>query len=96
MTASLRGLAIEGQAGSPFINIGNIRASLSPTSLYKRALVLSQVAVTSPSISIVRNGPGQYSFTDILMHKQGAKNKINGFISLLYQSHQHNRRFPGF
>jgi len=73
LAASVQGLVIEEPGGGPFISIGQVRISLSLASLYKRALVLSRVAITSPAIRISRTGPGKFSFTDILEHKQGGK-----------------------
>ncbi len=73
LAVSVQGLVIEERGGGPFISIGQLHVSLSLSSLYKRALVLSRVAIASPALSIVRAGPGQYSFTDILERKQGEK-----------------------
>ncbi len=73
LTASVQRLVIEERSGGPFLSIGQIRVSLSLASLYKRALVLSRVAIASPAIRIVRTGPGQFSFTDILERKKDEK-----------------------
>ncbi|MHB9096662.1 MAG: DUF748 domain-containing protein [Syntrophales bacterium] len=65
LTASVRGFAIEERGGGPFLGIGFIRVSVSPASLYRRALVLSRVEIDSPSLSLVRTGEDRFNFTDI-------------------------------
>ena len=41
LTVTVSGLAIEEKGGGPFISIGRLAASLSPASIYRRALILS-------------------------------------------------------
>ncbi|NVN92762.1 MAG: DUF748 domain-containing protein [Desulfuromonadales bacterium] len=73
MTITARGIAMEEQGGGSFFSIGSIRASLSPKSIYKRALILSEVAIESPSFSITRTAPNLYNFTDIQQRIQAQK-----------------------
>lgn len=66
LTVTGRKLNIEGTDGSPFISVGQLRASLSSASIFRRALVLDEVTIDTPSISFSRTAPHQYSFSDIL------------------------------
>lgn len=73
MTISVKGIAMEEQGGGSFFTIGGIRASLSPKSIYKRALILSEVAIGNPSFNITRTAPNLYNFTDIQQRLQARK-----------------------
>jgi hypothetical protein len=73
MTVTAKGFAIEEQGGGPFIGIGSIRASLSPSSIFRRALILSEVAINTPFIGITRKGPNHYNFSDIQQRLQTNK-----------------------
>lgn len=74
LTVTVGGFAVEEKGGGPFISIGRLRASLSPASVYRRALILSQVSIDAPSISFARLSPNNYSFNDII-ERQKAKPK---------------------
>jgi len=74
LTATVSGLVIEEKGGGPFVSIGRLRASLSPASIYRRALILSHVSVDAPSLSFARLAANQYSFNDII-ERQKAKPK---------------------
>jgi hypothetical protein len=74
LTVTVSGLAIEEQGGGPFVSIGRLAASLSPASIYKRALILHRVSVDAPSISFARLAANRYSFNDII-ERQKAKPK---------------------
>lgn len=66
LTLGLKGLAIKEKTGGPFVSIGMARASLSLASVYKRALVIDDVMIETPSASISRIAPNRYNFSDIL------------------------------
>jgi uncharacterized protein involved in outer membrane biogenesis len=66
LTVGLKGFVIEESNGGPFVSIGKLRASLSLASIYKRALVMDEVAVDAPSFSITRIAPNRYNFSDII------------------------------
>lgn len=70
---TIRGLEIEAKEGGPFVSIGSLRTSLSLASLYRRALILSEVTIDAPSLKIVRNAPNLYNFTDIIERVNAAK-----------------------
>jgi uncharacterized protein involved in outer membrane biogenesis len=65
LTASVQGFAVEEKGGGPFLSVGALRLSVSPASLYRRALVLSEVSIASPSLRIVRTGVDRFNFSDI-------------------------------
>ena len=65
LTASVQGFAVEENGGGPFLSVGALRVSVSPASLYRRALVLSEVSIESPSLRIVRAGADRFNFSDI-------------------------------
>ena len=65
LTASVQGFAVEENGGGPFLSVGALRVSVSPASLYRRALVLSEVSIESPSLRIVRAGTDRFNFSDI-------------------------------
>jgi uncharacterized protein involved in outer membrane biogenesis len=73
LTISARGIAMDERGGAPFVRVGLVRASLSPASIYRRALVLSQVQIEKPTISIKRIAPNRYNFSDIQERLQTQK-----------------------
>jgi uncharacterized protein involved in outer membrane biogenesis len=82
LKASVRGLAIVEKGGAPFFSIGELRVAVSPLSLYRRALVLSEVALDSVSLKIVRTSADRFNFTDIaeLQKKKGESPKKTGIF----------------
>lgn len=75
LSASVKGFAIEEQGGGPFFSIAALKVALSPTSIYRRAIVLSEVTVDSPSLKIVRAGANRFNFTDIVERQKKAEEK---------------------
>ncbi|MCE5281160.1 MAG: DUF748 domain-containing protein [Deltaproteobacteria bacterium] len=75
LTASVQGFALEEKGGGPFLSIGVLRVSVSPASIYRRALVLSEVTIESPSVRIVRTGPDRFNFTEILERQKKKEEK---------------------
>jgi uncharacterized protein involved in outer membrane biogenesis len=65
LTASVQGFAVEENGGGPFLSVGALHVSVSPASLYRRALVLSEVSIESPSLRIVRARADRFNFSDI-------------------------------
>lgn len=66
LSATVSGFAIEESGGGPFFSLGSLRVSVSPASLYKRALVLSEVTIEAPSLRIVRADADRFNFSDIV------------------------------
>ncbi len=65
LTATVSGLALAERDGGPFASVAVLRVSVSPRSLYRLALVLSEVSIESPSLRVVRTGPDRFNFSDI-------------------------------
>ncbi len=81
LTASVQGFAVEEKGGGPFLSVGALRVSVSPASLFMRALVLSEVSIESPSLRIVRAEADRFNFSDIaerLNKGKGEKPKSAG------------------
>jgi hypothetical protein len=74
LTVSVKGFAIEAKEGGPFVSIANLRASLGLASIYKGALIISEVSVDTPAVSFARLAANNYSFNDII-ERQNAKPK---------------------
>lgn len=65
LTATVSGFALAERDGGPFASVAVLRVSVSPRSLYRLALVLSEVSIESPSLRVVRTGPDRFNFSDI-------------------------------
>lgn len=66
LTATIKGFAIDEKEGAPLVGFSQVKATLSLASIYKRALILSQVNIDTPTVSFARTGPNLFSFSDIL------------------------------
>ena len=66
LAVTVKGFAIYEKKGAPLVGFSRLRASLSLASVYKRALILSDVAIDAPTVSLARTGPNRFSFSDIL------------------------------
>jgi len=75
LTLTVSKFGIEGINAAPFINIDNLRVSLGIASIYKWAVVIDEVTISSPSLSFARLDENSYSFSDILerLNKQPKK-----------------------
>ena len=74
LTVTVKGFAIEAAAGGPFVSISSLRASLGLASIYKGALIISNISVDTPAIAFARLAANNYSFNDII-ERQKAKPK---------------------
>lgn len=66
LTATVSGFGIEGEKGAPFVNIGNLRVSLGSASIFRRALIIDELTISSPALSFERLDANRYSFNDII------------------------------
>ena len=66
LTITVNGLSMESREGGPFISVARVRCSLGLASVYRRALILSEVSIDSPSISFARLSANNYNFNDII------------------------------
>ncbi len=79
LTISIYGLSIEAREGGSFISLGKLRTSLSLASIYRRALILSEVSIDSPAIKFARVSANNYSFNDIIeLQKSKPKKESKG------------------
>jgi len=66
LTVTVKGFALAEQDGGPFVAVGTVRTSLGMASIYKRALILSQVSLDAPALTFARLAANSYSFNDII------------------------------
>jgi hypothetical protein len=66
LSITVSGFAIQARDGSQFISIGKLRTSLGMASIYRRAMILSEITIDSPAISFARLAANSYSFNDII------------------------------
>jgi flagellar motor protein MotB len=66
LTVTVSGFGIDDKGGSPFVGMEKLRVSLASVSIFKRALVIDEVTIDSPSISFARLATNSYSFSDII------------------------------
>jgi uncharacterized protein involved in outer membrane biogenesis len=84
LTVQVRNLSLEEPGGGVFFSVENVRVSVSPASIYRRALVLSEASIASPSLSIVRDQPDHFNLSDILeRQKKEEKPKKEGIFPLV-------------
>jgi len=74
LTVTVSGFAVEERGGGPFVSVDRLSASLSPASIYRRALILSRVSIDAPAFTFARLAANSYSFNDII-ERQKAKPK---------------------
>ena len=75
LTTTVSGFAIEGTSGAPFVNIGSVRLSLGSASIFKRAVVIDEITIDTPSISVTRLAANSYSFSDIIERQKAQPKK---------------------
>lgn len=69
MTVTIQGFRLfEPDGKTPFVELGQLRASLSLASLYRFAPVLDELSITTPRLHVVRTAANRYNFSDILDH----------------------------
>lgn len=74
LTAAVHGfrLAEKGSA-APFASFSSARVSVSPASLFRQALIVSEVELRSPHLNLVRTAENRYNFSDLLESKKPKK-----------------------
>ncbi|MGD9663410.1 MAG: DUF748 domain-containing protein, partial [Porticoccaceae bacterium] len=69
MTATVEGFRLfEPDGSTPFVELGQLRASLSMASIFRFAAVADEVSLVEPRIRLVRTAANRYNFSDILDH----------------------------
>lgn len=79
LTVSVGGVTIKEKASNDdFVRFDELFVGLDPSSLVRRALVLSRIKLKSPYVHIVHDKKGSYNFSDLLESQepdQDSKNK---------------------
>ncbi|WP_341675780.1 DUF748 domain-containing protein [Niveibacterium sp. SC-1] len=71
LAASVEGVKVEGLKGDPpLLQFDRLLVNLESSSLFRRALVLSQLRLEKPRIHVARTGPNAYTISDILARLQ--------------------------
>jgi len=69
MTATVEGFRLfEPDGTTPFVELGQLRASLSTASIFRFAAVVDELSLGAPRIRLVRTAANRYNFSDILDH----------------------------
>lgn len=69
MTATVEDFRLfEPDGSTPFVELGQLKASLSTASLYRFGIVADKLSITAPRIRLVRTAANRYNFSDILDH----------------------------
>jgi uncharacterized protein involved in outer membrane biogenesis len=66
LTATVRDFAVAEKTGPPLVAFREATASLALASAYKRALIVSELALDAPSVTLVRTAPNRFNFSDIV------------------------------
>ncbi|RII27695.1 MAG: flagellar motor protein MotB [Geobacter sp.] len=63
------------EKGNPatFASFSSVRVSVNPSSLVRRALIISRIEIDSPYVNMVRSDANTYNFTDLVTPKKDAK-----------------------
>jgi hypothetical protein len=74
LSAEVTGFRLSEKGGKTiFVSFSSARAKVSPASITKRALIISRLKVTSPSLHLVRIAPNTYNFSDLIKEKKPEK-----------------------
>jgi hypothetical protein len=82
LSVGINKFIIEEKDSPPLISIEKAEASLGLASIYKRALILSSIEITSPAVSFTRTAPNQYSFSDIFERQKSSQQPKEGSETL--------------
>ncbi|GFO62903.1 DUF748 domain-containing protein [Geomonas paludis] len=63
---AVRDFAVAEKTGPPLVAFRALDASLSPASIFKRALIVSEITLDTPTINLVRTAPNRFNFSDIV------------------------------
>jgi uncharacterized protein involved in outer membrane biogenesis len=67
LSASLEGLRIDGRGKeAPLLEVASLRARLSLSSLWRRAVIIPALKLERPRVHVVRLADNRYNFSDIL------------------------------
>ncbi|MBU5614204.1 DUF748 domain-containing protein [Geomonas azotofigens] len=63
---AVRDFVVAEKTGPPLIAFRTLEASVAPASIFKRALILSEITLDTPTVNLVRTAPNRFNFSDIL------------------------------
>ena len=67
LTIAVRGFAVKEQGTSEvFLSFDELFANIQAISIFKRAIVLSEIKLTKPYIKVIRDEDGSYNFNDLM------------------------------
>jgi uncharacterized protein involved in outer membrane biogenesis len=67
LTISVRNIAVKDKGTAEvFISLEELFANIQAVSIFKRAIVVSEVRLTKPFIRVIRDEDGSYNFSDLL------------------------------
>jgi hypothetical protein len=76
LSAEVTGFRLSEKGGTPsFASFSSARVKISPASITRRALIISKLEITSPSLRLVRTAPNTYNFSDLIKKKKPEKEK---------------------
>ena len=79
LTVTIGGFKIQAQTtAAPLVAVTSLHASLSSASIFRRALIIDELVVNTPSISFARLADNTYSFTDIIERMNAKHQKKSG------------------
>ncbi|MEA5114545.1 MAG: DUF748 domain-containing protein [Geobacteraceae bacterium] len=82
LTAGVSGFHLaERSGGKEFVNFSSVSLRVSPASLTRRALIVSNVSVTRPYVHLVRTAPNTYNFSDLIKPKDPKSKPIQFSIN---------------
>jgi hypothetical protein len=75
--AEVTGFRLAEKGGSTsFASFSSARVKISPASITRRALIISKLKVTSPSLHLVRTAPNMYNFSDLIRKKPEKEGRL--------------------
>ena len=79
----------------PFVDLGHLRVKISWTSIFRMAPVIGELEVNRPELHVVRTGPQEFNFSDLLASKTPAPppGKPTRFALSNIQLHEGDVRF---
>jgi uncharacterized protein involved in outer membrane biogenesis len=74
LSAEVTGFRLWEKGGATaFAAFSSARVKVSPASITKRALIISKLRITSPSLRLIRTAPNMYNFSDLIKKKKTEK-----------------------
>lgn len=74
LSAAVHGFRLNEKGGSSaFVSFSSARVSVSPSSIFRQAAIVSEIELRSPYLSLVRKDANLYNFSDLLEAKKPKK-----------------------